>query len=85
MKDKPTGDMFDCPDTIIPKLSEGQYDHCVNVATMMMLNYPELRLGQAFINAVWQEYKETVVFPDLFYCNDGERCVKLMTLFKKDD
>lgn len=69
MKDKHdtyTQDMFV---RCIPPLTQKQIMTCVNAAAYSMRHH-SLRFGQAFINAVYDAYSLSIVWPELWHETD---------------
>lgn len=74
MKDKHDTDTLDMYEQLgKPVLTQEQVEDCLNVADRVMLEYPEIRLGQAFLNAVWSEYQISCTWPELFYEKDTDK------------
>lgn len=64
MKDKHDTSTMELDITVVtPEMVE----RCLTIAGNTMQEHPYIRLGQGFINALWEEYQVSVTWPELFY------------------
>jgi len=70
MKDKHDTAAMELDATLItPKMVE----RCPNIAGQTMQEYPFMRLGKSYMNALWDEYQASGVWSELFYEKDVDK------------